>query len=426
MRFVATALTLLALTFAAVNLGSPEAVAQAGIEVQSQSVDNQFPDGAVFTVLAVVDSPIQEVRLRYSIAPDGTKASGVAECTGDTTASCTFALGDTQRTFLIPGSEITYYWDIHTSGASLETEPQLFVYEDTRFEWESLSEGNVTLWWYAGGQEEAQAVLSAAWESIAATSELLRTTVDFPVKVFYYASAEEMQPAILPTGTDGVVTLGEVVYSDTAMVSADLVPLDIARHEVAHIVIRQATKGPFSIPDWLNEGTAVLAQSEPFSGQQQALERAIRRDEVFSIHSLSSASAGGTAGKVDLFYGQSWSTVSFLVDNYGPEKFAELFAVFKEGSTTDKALLAVYGFDQDELEARWRQSVGLPPREPVQPSENGAAEPSLATPAGEEEPAAAEGTDDGFPIVAAAAIAVLAVAVVGIAGLGAFALMRRR
>ncbi len=31
--------------------------------------------------------------------------------------------------------------------------------------------------------------------------------------------------------------------------------------------------------------------------------------------------------------------------------------------TTDTALEAVYGFDQDGLENEWRASVGLPPRE---------------------------------------------------------------
>jgi hypothetical protein len=66
---------------------------------------------------------------------------------------------------------------------------------------------------------------------------------------------------------------------------------------------------------------------------------------------------------VNLFYGQSWSLVSFLVDTYGADKFAALFAEMKSGKTTDAALEAVYGFDQDGLEDEWRAGVGLPPRE---------------------------------------------------------------
>ncbi len=409
-------------------LVAPGARAQAGIEVRSQDVQNQFPEGILFTLVTASASPIDEVRLRYTIAPDGTAASGVAECTGDTAVNCTFDLLSKPATFLPPGTEITYFWDIHdAAGRTLQTEPQLFVYEDTRFDWQSVTEDNLTVWWYAGSEDDARAVLGAALESLRGMSELLDTTVGFPVKVLYYADVNDMQPAVLSFGTEDVITLGEVVFSDTAMVSDDLRPLDIARHEVAHIVIRQATEGPFSIPDWLNEGTAVFAQSELFSGQREALDAAIRRNEVFSIRSLSSASVGATAANVSLFYGQSWSVVSFLVDTFGPEKFAELFAVFKDGSTTDSALMTVYGFDQDGLEDAWRDSVGLPPREAPQPSQE---EPSpqpqpqpTATPPGE--PAATEDTDEAFPIAGIIVAAALTVLVAGIVIVGGAALARR-
>lgn len=416
------------LTLLSSALIAPGVRAQAGIEVRSQDVQNRFPDGIRFTLLVATPSPIDEVRLRYSIAPDGTAASGVAECTGDTAVTCTFDLMSEPDSFLPPSTEITYFWDIRdAAGRTLQTEPQLFVYEDTRFEWQSVTDDNLTVWWYAGSEDDARAVLGAALESLRGIGELLDTTVEFPVKVLYYADVEDMQPAVLSFGTEDVITLGEVVFSDTAMVSADVRPLDIARHEVAHIVIRQATQGPFGIPDWLNEGTAVFAQSELFSGQREALDSAIRRNDVFSIRSLSSASVGASAANVSLFYGQSWSVVSFLVDTFGPEKFAELFAVFKEGNTTDDALMTVYGFDRDGLEDAWRESVGLPPRETPQPSqEEPSPEPQAsATPA--DEPAATHDTDEDedFPIVGIIVAAALTVLVAGVVIVGGAALARR-
>lgn len=425
MRLLTVAALLAVLALVSGVLVAPGARAQADIEVRSQDVQNRFPEGILFTLFMASANPIEEVRLRYSIAPDGTAASGVAECTGETAVNCTFDLQSKPGTFLPPGTEITYFWDVRdAAGRTLQTEHQVFVYEDTRFDWQSVSEGNLTVWWYAGG-EEARAALRAALESLHGISELLDTTVGFPVKVFYYADVGDMQPAVLSSGAEDVLTLGEVVFSDTAMVSADVRPLDIARHEVAHIVIRQATKGPFDIPDWLNEGTAVLAQSELFSGQRAALETAIRRNEVFSIRSLSSASVGATAANVSLFYGQSWSVVSFLVDTFGPEKFAEIFAVFKEGSTTDSALMTVYGFDQDGLDDAWRRSVGLPPREPPQPSQEEPGPQPQATAALPEEPAATEDTDEAFPIAGIIVVGVLAVAIAGVVVVGGVALARR-
>jgi len=55
--------------------------------------------------------------------------------------------------------------------------------------------------------------------------------------------------------------------------------------------------------------------------------------------------------------------VSYLIDTYGSQEFAQLFATFKAGATIDDALNKVYGFDQRGLEDRWRQSLGLPPQD---------------------------------------------------------------
>src|SRR5206468_12560353 len=125
-------------------------------------------------------------------------------------------------------------------------------------------------------QTQAQAVLDATAETIEKVGALEKTQVTFPVKVFLYTTADEMQPAIAPGGQGrGVQVLGEVVYSDTAMVSADVATLDIVRHEVAHIVTREATRGPYDIPAWLNEGISVYSQSKPLSGHDAALQSAI-------------------------------------------------------------------------------------------------------------------------------------------------------
>ena len=67
------------------------------------------------------------------------------------------------------------------------------------------------------------------------------------------------------------------------MVSADVETLDIARHEVAHIVTREATKGPFGIAGWLNEGHLRLLADAPLAGHDSALAAAITRDRVLSM-----------------------------------------------------------------------------------------------------------------------------------------------
>jgi hypothetical protein len=173
-----------------------------------------------------------------------------------------------------------------------------------------------------------------------------------------------MRPA-LPRRSEAlerqVVVAGELVSSDTVLMQGEGAG-DTLRHELTHIVTRVAGEGPYGgLPAWLDEGTAMYAQSEPGEGFTSALDKAVERDSLLSVRSMTSPT--GDANKVTLFYGEAWSLVSFLIETYGPAKFAELFATFKEGSTVDKALLKVYGFDQDGLEDAWRASLDLTPRQ---------------------------------------------------------------
>ena len=127
--------------------------------------------------------------------------------------------------------------------------------------------------------------------------------------------------------------------------------------------MHSAVRGPYrNLPAWLEEGVAVYGQSEPLPDMTSALEAAIKSNRPFTVRALSSASVAESGGNVGLFYGQSYSIVRFLIDEYGEAKFRDLLAAFRDGNPTDDALTQVYGFDQDGLENAWRQSVGLPER----------------------------------------------------------------
>ncbi|MDP2950099.1 MAG: hypothetical protein Q8P22_11245, partial [Chloroflexota bacterium] len=173
--------------------------AQGGIEVTAQEVVNSFPQEVVFRLAAHSDSTIQKVTLRYQIMPDGVAAYGVPDFTPADRVQVDFRLkgNDPPRSYLAPGAEIDYFWEIEdAAGNNLATEPNTFVYDDTRFSWDSISEGNVTVHWYAGSRSAAESSLAVGRQTLDDMSALLGATIDFPVKVWTYDSYQDMLPAL--------------------------------------------------------------------------------------------------------------------------------------------------------------------------------------------------------------------------------------
>ena len=365
---LARALLALVVT-AAVAMGagaaSPPALEAEGIQVVSQTAQSRFPGGVAFTIFLSSSAEINSVRLNYRILPDGAIVAGRPQCTTGTSINCSLTVGNSAQAFLVPGVDILYSWDIaDAAGARLETPQARVTYQDDRFRWESMSSGVVTAYYYSGSDDANRSILNAAATTLERMSTLVGTRIDFPVKMWIYATARDMQPAILSQrgirpNTSNPTTLGEVVFSDTALVSRDTLPLDIARHEITHVVMRQAMKGSLTdAPAWLDEGLAVYAQNQLLPDEISALELALRRNRPLSIFSLTSSTL--TQTETSLFYAQAWSTVKFLIETYSPAKFTEFIAALRT-DTTSNALMKVYGFNAEGLEDRWRQSVGLPP-----------------------------------------------------------------
>jgi Peptidase MA superfamily len=356
------ALLLLLALVAASGLPRGAAPASAEIEIRSQGAQNQFPDGIRFSLFMASDVEITQVRLRFRIFPDGVNASISPSCTGGT--SCNVTVGSSQESYMVPGAQVSYYWELtDSSGASLSTDPQTVIYEDTRYEWEQLTQGNLTVNYYFGDAASNQTVLDVAQETIDRFSKLERTTVDFPVKIWVYRTAAEMAPAVASRIGNGpntsVRTLGEVAASDTALVSRDSDFLNIVRHELTHIVTGAATRNYLAdIPVWINEGLSTYAQHDLLPSESQALDLAIQRDAVLPITSLGSA-ARGNGNQVSIFYAESGSIIAYMIDVLGEDKFGDFLEALAN-DTPDGALQTVYGFDTLGLENAWRKAVGLP------------------------------------------------------------------
>lgn len=360
-------------------IGAVKADVFAAGAITDVRVDNQFPEKLVFHATISADSDLTRVEFHYTPLPDGTDATSAVTFSAGKTASVQFELkvNDPPRSYFPAGTTIRYSWLAEDSdGNVVNSEPVDFLFLDNRFEWTPIQTERLTLYYHSGSESYANELAQIGNDALGNTGSLLNVTVPYAVRVFLYSDPDEMKPALQSRSAsfeDLVVTGGVRVASDTVFVAKGFDDTaDTLRHELAHVVTKVAGEGAFGdLPAWLDEGTAVYSQSEPGSGYSSALESAIDNKDPLSLKAMEAAS--DVPGEVNLFYGQSWSTVQYLIDFHSPQRFAQLFAEFKKGATTDDALKAVYGFDVVGLENEWRAHYGIPARGDATPVPTGSA-----------------------------------------------------
>ncbi len=363
---------LLALVLVLLAMVSSPVLAQEGITVTADTYEYSFSEQIVFRLMAESSSEINEITLFYRVGSATVTNSAYPEFSParQVEAEHVWRL---QRGEIPPGSDIEYSWRIQdAAGNALETELVTFTYMDDRFTWQSLTEGKVVLYWYGADRAFGQRLLDSAVASLARLEENVGVELEKPVKIVVYQSEADMQEALTSQGAiyeEQIITMGVVVAPDIVLLLGTHQDVDVTiAHELTHVVVHLATDNPYTeIPAWLDEGLAMYNEGKLRSGNAQALEKGIRENRLLSVRSLTAPT--GNPAEVNLFYGEVYSVVDFLLKTYGKEKMSGLLEVFGEGSLADDALMKVYGFDQDELDAQWRESIGAPPRGEVEETE---------------------------------------------------------
>ncbi|MFC1903597.1 peptidase MA family metallohydrolase [Chloroflexota bacterium] len=331
-----------------------------GLAVLDSSVEVDFPLRFDFNLSTQSDVNITDIRLNY-VVDRISHAEVTSEVYIDFVPATTVETGwswDMRKTGgLPPGSSIGYWWSIEDAGGDrIETEPVRVQFDDTRYSWQSLTEGMITLYWYQGSQSFAQEIMDTAQQALIRLAEDTGAEPEKPVNLYIYADAENLRGAmIFPQEWTGGVAFTRF---GTIAIGIGTDELDWGRraiaHELTHLVIHQMVFNPYNdLPTWLDEGLAMYTEGSLSPGFAGLLEEAITKDELISVRSLSSPFSA-YAEESALSYAQSYSLVEFLIRNYGQSKMLALLTTFREGSGYDEALVKVYGFDMDGLDSSWR------------------------------------------------------------------------
>ena len=338
---------------------------ESGISVLNSGVEMHFPSKLIFNLEAESSVEIVDARLHYQVDKMNyarVTSEGWADFTPASRIETNWTW-DMRRASLPPGAAITYWWTIKDdSGSIVETIPSVAYFDDLRYQWRSLTEGELNLFWYEGDESFAQELMDVCEEGLARLTEDIGASPEKPIKIYIYDSAADLQGAmIFPQEWTG-----GVAFTEFGTIAIGISPgnLDWGSralvHELTHLVVHQATFSPYGrLPVWLDEGLAMYNEGEPDPHFQSWLEKAISESKLISVRSLCSPFSAQSE-KAYLSYAQSYSLVEYLLSNYGQEKMLQLLNVFKQGSTYDEALSQVYGFDIDGLDSRWRASLVNP------------------------------------------------------------------
>jgi hypothetical protein len=332
-------------------------------KVMVNRVDEDFPNSLKFYLEASGTSPISAVALEYQVikrtlAPEITRVDQQFNPGKQINLSWTWEMKKSGS--IPPGAGINWNWKMtDTNGKTYTTPPGKFDYTDTRFSWKLKTTKLLDI--YSSDQPDGMVdIMTAGLESRLATIKL---PADFPAnekpRIFLYANPEEIKGAVLFQAD----WMGALAYHDYNII---LIPCSVERlswcsvtlaHEVTHLIVRQYIFGPFGdLPTWLNEGLARYSEGEMSDYDRQILKTAISGGRTISIRSLAGTFPANTDA-AGLAYAESGSIVSYMITTGGWEKMQSLLTTFKEGSTADKALLAVYGYNTTTLEKQWLEWV---------------------------------------------------------------------
>jgi hypothetical protein len=340
--------------------------AESGISATDSSAQIYFPSALTFTVNVESRNDIVKVRLHYQV-----DSMNYAQVTNEAWPVFTPStkikaqwVWDMRKAVLPIGTTVVYWWTIEAATGDILTTPaQKIRFDDIRYDWKKISSGQINLFWYQGNQNFADQLIAAGQQTLMMLAEDTGVQIEQPVNIYIYASAQDLQSALIfPQEWSG-----GVAYYAYGMIAIGIPTNELdwgkgaLAHELGHMVSHQITFSPYGavLPFWLDEGLAMYAQgkSDPYLGS--VLEKAIAQHNLISVRSLASPFSAIPA-EAYLSYAESQSIVSFLIQNYSGDKILHLLNLFKEGNTYDEALIQVYGFDQDGLDALWQEYVTGP------------------------------------------------------------------
>lgn len=132
----------------------------------------------------------------------------------------------------------------------------------------------------------------------------------------------------------------------------------LTAHEVTHVFVASLSNG--RAPAWINEGLAEYQEDKVRRDDRLVLRSALKTGSLLPMDVLltnGGATSLGDPLQVSLFYDQSFSLVSYLVERYGMFRVKKMLESFGKGKDSHDAIRSVLKISPEMLEKDWLASL---------------------------------------------------------------------
>ena len=364
-------ITILLAAAALTALAAPwPALGEAGdVKVLAATAVSRFPDGILFRVEAESSGVVDEARVFFKKAEQSRQRAyrSIELEPGERVVGETLLPASGGGDYIPPGTKISYYFEVRDqAGGVVRTEEREFVYIDNRFEWLTVSDELITVYYYGEYVEErARIILDAARQTMDNMVQVLGIAPTDPLRIVSYNNYRHMSMA-LPFRSQAVseeLRAQGMAFTDERVLLVhgfDPTVTGTVSHEFTHLLVAEAAGGTSAaVPSWLNEGLAEYGNIDQTDDYDAALRYGIYTRRIRPLWYLRSFS--GEPEDILIAYGQGKSAVNFMVRRWGEGRISDLFAALRQTNDIDAALMRVYGVDQHGMDSAWRVSLGLEP-----------------------------------------------------------------
>ncbi|MBF0570110.1 MAG: hypothetical protein HQL18_04995 [Candidatus Omnitrophica bacterium] len=145
-----------------------------------------------------------------------------------------------------------------------------------------------------------------------------------------------------------------VTYDGQSEIFSAILP-----HEIAHLVFWDLLAQRYAAtPEWFEEGIAQLEEQDKREMVREAMRPVAQAGKHIPFNVLRNLKPSEMQDEtqVSLFYAQSLSMVTFLIEKYGQDAFYRLSKELRDGRDFESALMSVYGgifSSMSGMESRW-------------------------------------------------------------------------